>query len=328
MHTGRICFTTLLLLWIAAVPVRGQTCSCAGAPLISSQSSGASSAGNFLLGLTYEHHEISNLYNEDRSLDDENDTRNTRSLLLEIHYGITNRLSISGTFSHVGKDRTTGRQFSGGGQTVSTSGIGDGVFLLRYIIHPQSIWEQYHLAVGAGAKVPFGTTSLTRQGLALNMDMQPGTGAWDGVGWSYASVSFLPHTTMNLFWSNSFRYTGSAERFQINDRYSFGNEWVSDLGVNNTLTGNLSWILQLRYRSSSSDRINDGIQPNTGGKWLYLQPRINYAFTDLVSMQVGGRIPLYQNVNGTQPTSTYAISGTLFLNFNSNESVFIYANKN
>jgi len=318
----RFFFLITLILFIFSIPILtyAQTCSCAGAPLISSQTTGASSAGNLLLGITYEYHDISSLYSGSERLTDETVTRNTQSVLFEINYGITDRLSVSGTFSHVDKDRTTGLNRPVGGTTVNTRGIGDGVLMFRYTLHQQSLWRQYHVAVGAGVKVPLGTTSMTNNGFSLNADMQPGTGAWDGVVWSYLSTSFLPYTTMNLSLNTTYRQTGSNDRFAVGDSYRFGNELVSSLGISNEVAGNFSYMLSLRYRSSSSDRLNGNNMPNTGGKWLSVIPSFIYSFSDRVSTQISGRIPAYQDLNGTQPTTTFSLSGSLFLNFNSNKN--------
>lgn len=313
-----ICTTVIILA--SAIPAMTQTCSCAGAPLISSQSTGASSAGNLLFGITYEYHDISSLYNGNNRLEDQTVTRATQSVLLEANYGITDQLSVSGTFSYVDKDRTTGLHLPSGSTTVNTNGPGDGMFLLRYVIHQQTIWRQYHIAVGAGAKAPLGATSLKRNGFAMNADMQPGTGAWDGVLWSHLSTGFLPHTTLNLFLINTYRQTGANDRFTEGDSYRFGNELVSNLGLTNQLAGNLSYMLTLRYRSTSSDQLNGGNLPNTGGRWFSVVPSLNYPVSKMVSMRLAGRIPVYQHLNGTQPTTSFAVSGSLFFNFNRENS--------
>lgn len=314
---------TLLLLFINVIlvfPSHAQTCSCAGAPLLSSQSTGAGSAGNLLLGLTYEYHDISSIYNGTNELRDETLERSTQSVLLEVNYGLTDRLSLSGTFSFVNKERITGLQTTAGGTTVSTNGLGDGMLLLRYVVKKQSLWNRYHLTLGAGAKAPFGTTSLTNNGIALNADMQPGTGSWDGVLWGYGAVSLLPFSTGNVSLLTSYRQTGSNDRFAKNDSYRFGNEFISNLGFSNQLFGNVSYLISLRYRSSSSDRLNNTIQSNTGGKWISLIPTVNYAFSDLLSIALSGRIPVFRDLNGTQPTTTYAVSGSLFININGNKN--------
>jgi hypothetical protein len=74
-----------------------QTCSCAGAPLLGSQSAGASGAGNLLIGATYEFNQIADLYSGSTQLSERSVERNTQSALFEVNYGITDRFSVSGT---------------------------------------------------------------------------------------------------------------------------------------------------------------------------------------------------------------------------------------
>lgn len=288
-----------------------QTCSCAGAPLISSQSISTTSQGNLLLGLTYEHKEISELYRADNKLTNRIVERSTQSTLIELNYGITDRLTISGTATYVRK-RRLGLQSN---DELVTTGIGDGVVLLKYVLHQNTMSEQYQLAVGGGAKIPFGKTSLTSDGIGLNFDMQPGTGAWDGVAWSYFSKTFAPASTINLFLFSTYRATGSAERFADNDNYEFGNELLINVGAKDNITADLSYFGTVSYRSTSSDQRNDTKLPNTGGKWIAVEPALQYQLTDGLSIKASGKIPVYQYLNGLQPTTSYTASFSLFYNF-------------
>lgn len=302
---------SLLLYLVLPNTSPAQTCSCAGAPLISSQSVSTISQGNFFVGLTFEHNQISELYQGDRELNNLTEKRSTQSTLVELNYGITNRLTISGTATYVQKQRL-GLQSN---DELLTRGIGDGLVLLKYVIHQNTIKEQYQLAVGVGTKIPFGKSSLTNDGIALNLDMQPGTGAWDGVAWSYFSKTFAPASTINLFLFSTFRATGSAERFSENDSYEFGNELLINLGATNSITSNLSYIGMISYRSTSSDQRNNIKLPNTGGKWINLEPALQYQLTDGLSIKASGKIPIYQYLNGLQPTTSYTASISLFYNF-------------
>lgn len=316
--TYLICIGSIFLL---PVLTYGQTCSCAGAPLISSQSISSASKGNLLLGVTYEYKDISNIYSGSEELNNRTVERNTRSTLLELNYGISDRLTLSATTTYVQKLRRTGLQNPGNEQTTTTSGLGDGLVMLKYVLHKNTMREQYQLAVGGGAKIPFGNSSLTQNGLALNADMQPGTGAWDGVLWSYFSKTFAPATTLNLFAFGTFRLTGENERFGSNDIYRFGNEFVSTIGATNDLVGNLSYIMMVQYRSTSSDQRNGEKLPNTGGNWINLKPALSYQMTNQISLRVSGELPVYQHLNGVQPTTAFTLSGSVFYNF-SNRLIF------
>jgi hypothetical protein len=322
----KIFFLVAVLLAQTSV-LLAQTCSCAGTPLLGSQSLGATTEGNLVLGLTYEYHEISSLYNGTERLNNETARRNTQSLLFEANYGITGRLSVTGTFTYTQKYRKTGLQNPAFSESLATTGIGDGLFLLKYTLHRQTLWEPYQISIGGGAKVPFGSFSLTNNGLPLNADMQPGTGAWDGVFWSYLSRTLRAHD-INIFMTNSYRLTGSAERFGSSDEFRFGNEFVSELGAGGPLVDKLSYMFTVRYRSTSSDRRNGEKLPTTGGKWLYLKPSLNYQFSDRISARISGKLPAYQHLNGTQPSTTFTLSGSIFFSLNKNDSGFIYGNPN
>lgn len=305
---------SILLLLFFTGRAQAQTCSCAGAPLISSQSISSASKGNLLMGVTYQYHEISSLYQGSTKLKNRSVERNTQSALVELNYGLTQRLTVSATATFVRKYRL-GLQNTGTDRELSTTGIGDGMVLLKYVLHQNTIREQYQLAAGGGVKIPFGASSLRENGIPLNMDMQPGTGAWDGVLWSYFSKTFAPASTINFFLFNTYRITGSTERFGENDRYRFGNEWVANGGITDELFSGLSYIAMVKYRSTRSDRRNDHPLPNTGGKWFYLSPALQYQVSQGLSVKISGDIPVYQELNGFQPSTTYTANLSLFYNF-------------
>lgn len=306
-----ILYVVILVYLLLPIGVTAQTCSCAGAPLIGTQSISSASKGNLVLGLTYEFKEISNLYDGRQQLENNTVERNTQSTLLEINYGITNRLTISSTATYVQKQRLA----LANNDELITRGIGDGLVMLKYVLHQNTMSEQYQLAVGGGTKIPFGKISLRKNGIPLNLDMQPGTGAWDGIFWSYFSKTFAPASNINFFLYNTFRATGTAERFNKDDKYKFGNEWVVNTGITDNLFSNLSYVGMISYRSTSSDQRNGQNLPNTGGKWISIEPALRYQFTNSLSAKIGGKIPLYQHLNGIQPTICYTVSFSLFYNF-------------
>lgn len=311
MNYHHILYVVILVYLLLPIGVTAQTCSCAGAPLIGTQSISSVSKGNLVLGLTYEFKEISNLYDGRQQLENNTVERNTQSTLLEINYGITNRLTISSTATYVQKQRLA----LANNDELITRGIGDGLVMLKYVLHQNTMSEQYQLAVGGGTKIPFGKISLRKNGIPLNLDMQPGTGAWDGIFWSYFSKTFAPTSDINFFLYNTFRATGTAERFNKDDKYKFGNEWVVNTGITDNLFSNLSYVGMISYRSTSSDQRNGQNLPNTGGKWVSIEPALRYQFTNSLSAKIGGKIPVYQHLNGIQPTTSYTVSFSLFYNF-------------
>lgn len=312
-----ILLLTASILLLAGTNIsNAQTCSCAGAPLLGSQSYGTTESGNIELGITQEYNDISSLYAESTYLDDQNSSRATYSTLLEVNYGITRRMSLSGTFSYVNKNRVTGLQ-TNNPEDITTRGIGDGMLLMKYVLKESSLASQYQIALGAGTKAPIGSTSLRQNDLLLNADMQPGSGAWDAVLWSYVSTSFVPRTNLSLYAVNTVRVTGTNNRFGENDQYRFGNEWISVLGAGNSITDEFGYSLAVSLRYTTQDQRNEQEMPNTGGTWLMINPSLAYSLTDQLFFRVGAKIPAYQYLKGTQPTTSYALSLSAFFSFNS-----------
>lgn len=312
----------LVLIVLAAVfPLKAQTCSCAGAPLISSQSLGIPEKGNLVLGLTGNYNNIDKLYSGAEELNNRTSERSTFTSLLEINYGLTERISFTGAFTYVTKERVTGLQTQSGAQTLQTSGIGDAVLLLKYSLIKQTLWKPYQFVIGGGGKAPLGSNSLRSQGLSLNADMQPGTGSWDGIGWMLFSYT-LRSKNIHFFTMNSYKINGSAERFGSNDNYRFGDELNVIAGSQGPAFNKFSYGLKLKYRSSKQDLRNGSFMPSTGGKWLNAELGVTFQLSDRFSLQAAGEIPLYRDVVGTQPTTSYIVNTSLFFSLKKLKSGF------
>lgn len=324
MNISTLSLRSLLALSVIAIlsgKMMAQTCSCAGAPLVSSQSFVSVDRGNFVFGLTYEYHDISDLYNGTQELENITQKRTSNTALFEVHYGISPRFTFTSTFTFIEKNRTTGLQNPGNTESLSTSGLGDGLAMLKYHVLNQDLWNPYQISIGLGSKIPFARTDLKVNGLALNADMQPGTGAWDGVGWLYTS-RVLRRYNMNIYTNSSYRYTGSNERFNASDKYKFGNEWVSLVGVAGSLIDRFSYNVLLKYRFTTPDELNGNPMPSTGGEWIYLKPGLGIQLTDRLNLQLNGEVPLYQDLRGTQPTTNFILSGSLFFSLDKIETGF------
>lgn len=64
--------------------------------------------------------------------------------------------------------------------------------------------------------------------------------------------------------------------------------------------------------------------PNTGGVWVSIIPDLFVSISENFSMKFSGQIPVYQLLNGTQPTTSYTLSTSLFINLNRSENTFIH----
>jgi hypothetical protein len=119
---------------------------------------------------------------------------------------------------------------------------------------------------------------------------------------------------IDVFITGRYRYTGSNERFNANDNYKFGNEFDSRIGVQGNIKEELSYIMTTGYRSTSSDQRNDQLIPTTGGKWVYVRPSLNYQILQNTALRISGYYPIYQYLNGIQPTTAFKLTVSLFIN--------------
>lgn len=300
---------------------QAQTCSCAGAPLISAQSAGAKQAGQLVIGLTFEHHEISRVFAGTDRVGEETE-RYTRSTLLEAHYGVTDRLGLSGTLGFTQKDRTTGTDGSSAGSTVRTNGIGDALVMGSYTVLKQDLFHRHHLSVSAGLKAPLGSSSLSQNGHPLNADMQPGTGSWDGLFSAFYSMSLLPASTAAVFAAAAYRHSGTNERFNAQDRYRFGNETTVSAGAGKSIWTDWAWSVSMMYRTTRQDQRNDADIFNTGGRWLYVLPSLQWSAGRAFDVRVFGRYPVAQWLRGTQPSTSFAAGISLFYSIGQKDNGF------
>ena len=200
------------------------------------------------------------------------------------------------------------------GEFLRTRGIGDAVLLVKYNIVPLNIVSQREIAIGAGPKIPLGKSRLSSEGILLPADMQPGTGAWDGILWAYAYQGFLPTIPINVFATASYRLTGTNDRFAAasQEGYKFGNEFIATLGTSYRTDWPFDLSFQIRYRSVAADRFSSSEVPNTGGKWIYFLPGLNVNLFDELSLRFSGQIPVHRKLEGTQLTTSYTLSLSLF----------------
>ena len=292
--------------------VRPQACSCGGAPLLSSLEVPSTPAGVWHFGLTYEFSSITNVYSGSDKLDDDVRSRRVQSGLFEINYGLTERFSIAGLFTLLEQERKTTSNFVTS-EIVRTRGIGDGLFLLKYAVLPQSIRNRRQLSIGGGVKVPVGQSDIKRNNILLAADMQPGTGAWDFVLWGHAQQGLFTKFPITVYSTFSYRLNGTNDRFgQSSLGYKFGNELVTSLAVNfNHMTG-INYNLGLRYRSTTADAFDNNDVNNSGGKWLNFVPGLNLNVYEKFGVRGEGELPLYRKLNGTQLTTSYTVSFSLF----------------
>ncbi len=300
----RIFFTSLFL--IGCQYIFAQTCCSGGVPLSNNLGLPNIGKGSLIVGLNYDYNNLNTLNAGSDKLDDDSRLRITNSALLNAAYAFTDRLSLETLFTWVNQTRTIS-QF-GNENFSETSGLGDAVFLAKYTI-ADILGARTSLNLGLGTKAPLGKSDLTTtQGFQLTADLQPGSSAWDLLGWISVSkgLGFRPSATLSS--SFTYRATGKNNSYLNNTSvYEFGNVIQTNVGYTDQFMA-FSTIfspgLVLKYRKALADQINSSEVPNTGGEWMFLRPEMVVNITSAISISSRLEIPIYSFVDGTQLTPT------------------------
>lgn len=303
------------LFLISCQQLISQTCCSGGVPLSNNLGLPNEGKGSFSLGLNYDYNNLNALNAGSDKLDDDSRLRITNSILLSLGYAITDKLSFEALFTWVNQTRTIS-QF-GNENFSETSGIGDAVFLAKYAI-PDVLGLNSVLNLGVGTKAPIGKSDLTtEEGFLLTADLQPGSGAWDALGWMSISKKLNFRPTATVSGSLTYRLTGANDSYLNNSTiYEFGNVFQTNVGYTDQfLLFNAIFNpgLVLKYRKASFDKIDNSQLPNTGGDWVFLRPELSVKLTPNMVFSSRMELPIYSNVEGTQLTPTLRFTAGISL---------------
>ncbi|NBC83681.1 MAG: hypothetical protein GVY19_09895 [Bacteroidetes bacterium] len=224
-----------LLMSFVSYQSFAQTCCSGGVPLGGSLGLGTAENRSLQALLTYDYNRLDDLVNVSEVLDEQTRTRTTQSAILELNYGLSNRFSVAGVIPYIRQTRSI-QTYQGNTDFTAVNGLGDMVLLLKYRLFDPVKYPTTSWVIGAGPKFPTGRTDYTnQQGLTLAADMQPGSGSWDGIFWSYFQKD-------NLIWPNfglasviTYRYSGTNNEYNQTQSYRFGNEFQFNVGMNYNL---------------------------------------------------------------------------------------------
>jgi len=309
-------FFFMLLMLVYPVILNAQTCCSGGVPLGGSLGLGAAEGKSLQVLVTYDYNAINDLVSFSEKLDDDTRSRTTQSSIIELNYGLNQQWSFAGVVPFIRQTRSI-QAFSGEDFTAA-QGLGDLVFLVKYRIFPFGKYPNFDWIIGAGPKFPTGRTDYeNNQGLTMAADMQPGSGSFDGIFWSYFLKSrLLNNPNLGLAAVTAFRYSGENKNYNTTQTYQFGNEFQFSMGLNYNFF--LKWPVDVftfaRYRFQDEDLIDGGVFPSSGGQWVYVIPGLNINFSPLWSMRLSGDIPVYRKLDGTQLTTSYKFTTAILFN--------------
>lgn len=317
----------LLLLFCCCVGYKAisQTCCSGGVPLSNNLGLPNEGKGVFSAGVNYDYNNLNTLNAGSSKLDDNSRLRITNSVLLNMAYSITDKLAVETLFTWVNQTRTI-TQF-GNENFTSTSGIGDAVFLVKYSL-PKALGNHTILNLGMGTKAPLGKSDLkSQEGIQLTADLQPGSGAWDGLGWLSVSkgLNFRPSGTISGTFT--YRLTGINNSYLNNTAtYEFGDEIQANIGytdqvlVFNTI---VNPGLVFKYRKAFEDKIDHQNISNTGGEWVFVRPEITVQLNQNLGLNTRIELPIYSFVEGTQLTPTFRFTAGILVKLHPKEKLIL-----
>ncbi len=300
-----------VLMFTTVVPLMGQTCCSGGVPVSANLGMPNHGSNVLQLSLNYDLNVLRTLKTGKEVLNDKNRKRTTHSILFETGYSFSSRFSVDALFSWVRQERLITN--FGNRELTSTNGIGDMTLLFKYLAVDR---PDFSITTGIGVKAPTGASALlTSDGLALSADLQPGSGAWDGLGWINIShrPMFRPGATLSL--NAIYSHKGKNSDYLGSQVYKFGNEFQLILGYSDRLLlGNqlLDPAVLFRYRVADPDQNEGLLQPSTGGKWIFINPSLSFWINQDLSFNGNIELPLFANITGTQVTPTYRINTGIY----------------
>ncbi len=292
----------------------GQTCCSGGVRIASNLGMPLESANIFQLTVTYDLNVLKTLKTGTEVLDDRNRRRTTHSALVQGGYSFSRRFSFDALFSYVRQERNVNN--FGSDEFTHTDGIGDATFLVKYLVMDK---ERFQLTLGLGAKAPIGSSTKTSdKGIALNADLQPGSGAWDAIGWLSVAHSPAKHPSTGYYSNVILALKGHNKEYLGVQDYTFGTEFQFVLGwgdkvffINQIFDPGIS----LRYRHAARDEVDFETVPSTGGEWIFVNPSLSWWLNQNVSWNVNVELPLTAKVTGTQVTPTFRLNTGFYYKF-------------
>lgn len=114
-----------------------------------------------------------------------NRTATVSYFTLQMEYGISEKVSILGILNYTFRERnvtyTSPVDNTSQDVTFNGQGLGDLILIGKYEIITSDFFSPFALAIGRGVKLPTGDFRRETNGTRLAIDLQPGTGAIDGI---------------------------------------------------------------------------------------------------------------------------------------------------
>lgn len=280
-------------LAVAVGSAQAQSC-CSGGVLVSANIGfAASETGIVQWGLGVDYNRLTRLYEGNQRLSDNNRRRTTTAYWLRAAYQWNQHWATEIFLPLISQTRRI-ETTAGGIDQEGSFGLGDPALLLSWH-HNTPRWGW---TLGVGLRAPLGSFSQTNsRGLLLVNDMQPGSGAWDGL--LRAAWSWVPSRDPTGRYAIQIIYShrGVNARYLGSQAYQFGHEWQALAGYTRAVFAlQQVWPLglALRWRQAAADRLNRLEAPNTGGQWLFARLQLGWAPHPNHQIQLFAEYPLFR----------------------------------
>ena len=304
----------LVLVYLAApLVLSGQTCCSGGVPISNSLGLPFSDGKALQINLSYDYNKLNTLIQDRKKIDDDSRTRLTHTAMLQLGFSLSKKMSLEVLLPYIKQDRII-RQF-GNEDFTSTSGLGDISTLLSYNFLKSTANQSF--LMGIGLKAPTGAIdNKSSQGIVLNSDLQPGTGAWDILSLLRYTKSFQTHKNVTFFSNLIVNFKGTNKNFQPDLTYKFGNEQQLNLGINaQGFALKRLWNMGLgtRFRNVMANESNYQLIISSGGRWIFGTANLtHWIIPSKTSINLAGDLPLHTSVSGLQNVPTYRINVSFY----------------
>jgi hypothetical protein len=300
-----IAYLGLLIFVLFPPSLSSQTCSCAATPLFNPLDFATLKDRKWHFELTYKFHSMNDLVEGSEKVQDDTERRRTvRFVLADTRFAILPNLTIRAAFSWVSHYREIGISYS---EPVKIQAMGDSLLTVQYSPFPYTETKKTEISLGVGLKIPTGENTAQTD-VTASEDMQPGTGSWDILGWTFLSQQIPLGSWSEVFVGLYGRFNGTNNR-----GYQFGNEYSVSLGLRALTVKRLMISLYGKYRWASSDIRYDSNIPNTGGHWIYVVPSASWNISENFGIKSEIELPLHRDLNGyRQFTTTFLVSVSLY----------------
>jgi hypothetical protein len=226
-------------------------------------------------------------------------------------YGLLNKLTLEaeiGYFINKTYNYNLDPEYS-----LRGSGFSSGLFSAKYGLIKNND-ARFFLSSGIGAKIPFSTKPVSRNGVELPVELQPTVGAYGAV----FQVFMVKERTLT---GSRYFLTCRVDVNSENKReYKLGSSVFSSLFYSKHLMypwlkGDWTLILQLRNEIRQKDRSSGSWIESTGSNLFYFSPQLNLFIKEKLNVSMMVDIPVYRYFNGIQIATKYGISLTLSSDF-------------